>query len=185
MLYPRLVVVFFSLLLLLVGATPTPKNAFDVSVRADDKASSAQEVLANFKASADPILGQINSMMSNGAATKENITPLLKELTGAINQASQHASSLQARGLITRKRSLGDVVALAVTILTAINATLLSLIASGLGLGSLITVVVGAVGNLLGLLEALVPGLLALVLPLLTGIAGPLLGVVSGLLGIL
>ncbi|KAK0200642.1 hypothetical protein DFS33DRAFT_172208 [Desarmillaria ectypa] len=179
MLRTRLAVLLFSFFVLLVGAIPTPNS---VSARGDEEATSAQDVLLTLKASTDDILPQINSLVANGAATRENVTPHLNKLAEAIERASQSASSLQARGVITRKRSITDVALLAVTILTAINTTLLSLIASGLGLGGLVTVVVGAVGKLLALLEAIAPGLLVLVVKLLVGVVGPLVGVISGLL---
>ncbi|KAK0437626.1 hypothetical protein EV421DRAFT_1738859 [Armillaria borealis] len=140
---------FISLALGLVSATPTP----------DKQSASALAVLTNCKASTDPILAQIDVLVKSKTATTENITPLLTELSVVIQGT---VSSLEVVGTVTSEVSA--VATVAVSILLAINSTLLSLV--GLDLESVISLIGVVVGSLLVTLGAVVPGSLGLVLGL-------------------
>ncbi|SJL14723.1 uncharacterized protein ARMOST_18190 [Armillaria ostoyae] len=142
---------FISLALGLVSATPTP----------DRQLSSALAVLTNCKASTDSILTQINVLVKSKAATTENIAPLLTELSVVIQGT---VGSLEIMGTVTSEASA--IATEAVSILLAINTTLLSLV--GLDLESVISLIGVVVGSLLVTLGAVVPGSLGLVLGLIT-----------------
>ncbi|KAK0216445.1 hypothetical protein EDD85DRAFT_995869 [Armillaria nabsnona] len=166
----RLVLLFFAFITLalgLVSATPTP----------DKQPASALAVLTSCKASTDPILAQINVLVKSKAATTESIAPLLTELSVVIQGT---VTSLEVVGTVAAEASA--VATLAVSIVLAINTTLLSLV--GLDLESVISLIGVVVGSLLVTLGAVVPGSLGLVLGLITqaGVLGPLISVVLGLL---
>ncbi|KAG7443899.1 uncharacterized protein BT62DRAFT_303991 [Guyanagaster necrorhizus] len=167
--------IFASTLVSLVTATPAPRA----------EASSIEGVLQGLKSTTDAILPQINALVANKTATEASVSPLLNQVVSAVNAATLSVTSLQVGGVVVKRDSNGDVAALAASIMTDINTTTQGLTTSGLGLGSLVTVIGVALSQLLVTLEVIVPGLLALVVALLDGVVGTLVSLLSGLLGVI
>ncbi|KAJ7511207.1 hypothetical protein B0H11DRAFT_2386886 [Mycena galericulata] len=182
---------FASLFLLattLASASPAPAPAGLAVVDKRASVSSVEDVITTLQSSTGSILPQINALVSGGTASDANVTPLIGELTAAINTATSSLSSLPA----SSKRQTNQEVANNVAgIITEISTSF-----NGLhgfhppipALAELIISIDVALHELLVGLDIVLAGVLTLVAGLLTGVAILLqelgLGLVIGLLGL-
>ncbi|KAJ6605177.1 hypothetical protein DFH09DRAFT_967063 [Mycena vulgaris] len=182
---------FASLFLFAVTlASASPASAPAGLAVVDKRAFTAdvETVFTTLKSSTDSILPQIDALVSGGTASDVTVTPLIGELTAALNTATASLSSLP----VSFKRQTEDEVATVVAgIITEITTTLNGLSGSATAIpafGTLIIAIDVALEELLVGLDVVLTGVVTLVAGLLTSVAvllGQLdLGLVIGLLGL-
>ncbi|CAK5277784.1 unnamed protein product [Mycena citricolor] len=164
----------------LVAASPTPVAE---ALSVDKRASSADVsgVVTTLQTSVGSILPQIDSLVSSGSATDQTVTPLIGQLTTALDTAVIALGELP----LSRKRQSTDQVAnLVAGIIKDITTTLdgLTQTASTVpGLGGLLAGVDTSLNQVLIGLETLLAGVLNLVANLLVDVAGLLRSLALGL----
>ncbi|KAJ7243070.1 hypothetical protein C8J57DRAFT_1084140 [Mycena rebaudengoi] len=174
---------FASLFLLsatFVSASPT-FNAGLVEKRASN--ADIQTVFTTLKSSTDSILPQITDLVSSGTATDATVTPLINDLTTALNTATTSLGGL-ALPVLSKRQSNDEVAALVAEILTDVTTTLDGLLGSAASipaLGGLLLGVDAALHQVLFGLEILLAGVLNLVATLLVDVAGLLRSLAFGL----
>ncbi|KAJ7432383.1 hypothetical protein B0H11DRAFT_2161819 [Mycena galericulata] len=170
---------FASLLLLsatFVSAIPSPAAV-------DKRASTAdiETVFNTLKSSTDTILPQITALVSGGTATDATVTPLINELTSALETASGSLTDLA----IPLKRQTDDEIATLVAgIITDITNALDGLLGTAStipALGGLLAGIDTSLNQVLLGLEILLAGVLELVANLLVDVAGLLQQLALGL----
>ncbi|KAJ7616639.1 hypothetical protein FB45DRAFT_873088 [Roridomyces roridus] len=183
---------FASLFLLstsLVTASPAPV-ADPAGLTVVDKRASTdiQTVFNTLKNSTDSILPKITALVSAGTATDDTVTPLINDLTAALDTAT---SSLSALPVSTERQTDEDIADLVAGIITDITTALGGLLGTAStipGLGGLLSGIDTSLDQVLLGLETLLAGVLHLVANLLTGVAGLLnqlaLGLTLGTLGL-
>ncbi|KAF7345710.1 Sc15 protein [Mycena venus] len=174
---------FASLFLLsttFVSASPTSADA-GLAVRAST--ADIQTVFNTLKGSTDTILPQITSLVSGGTATDETVTPLINDLTAALDTATASLATLSPIEL--RKRQSDDEIAeLVAGILTDVTNALDGLLGTAStipALGGLLAGVDVSLHQVLLGLEILLAGVLNLVANLLVDVAGLLRSLALGL----
>ncbi|KAJ7183787.1 hypothetical protein C8R46DRAFT_1209927 [Mycena filopes] len=157
----------------------------------DTRASTAdvETVFNTLKSSTDSILPQIDSLVSGGTATDDTVTPLIAELTAALDTATASLGTLALGGL--KRQSDDDVANLVAGIISDITKTLDGLLGTAStipALGGLLAGVDTSLNQVLLGLEILLAGVLNLVANLLVDVAGLLrslaLGLTLGTLGL-
>ncbi|KAJ7768578.1 hypothetical protein DFH07DRAFT_1007767 [Mycena maculata] len=179
---------FVSLFLLsatLASAGPTVSPAGATAVEKGASTASVETVFNTLKGSTGTILPKITALGSSGTASDTSVTPLISELTAAINTASASLAALPTTE--TQKRqSEDDIAILAAGLVTDIANTFNGFPVPGLDV--LLVEVDVALNELLVGLDVLLVGVSVLVSGLLVGVAGVLeglgLGLVLGLLGL-
>ncbi|KAF9262823.1 hypothetical protein L218DRAFT_866859 [Marasmius fiardii PR-910] len=148
----------------LVASTPVaaPLPAFDI-VKRDN--ADIQQVFTTLKGSTDAILPQLGQLATNGSASDDTVTPLINELTSALDQATSSLSTLSPSS--SRKRQSNDDIAnLVAGIITDITNALNQLtgVAGQIpALGGLLAGVDTSLAQVLSGLETLLAGVLRLV----------------------
>ncbi|KAJ7723621.1 hypothetical protein DFH07DRAFT_855672 [Mycena maculata] len=179
---------FVSLFLLsanIASASPTVNPAGATAVEKRASTADIETVFNTLKSSTDTILPQITALGSSGTATDTSVTPLISELTAALNTATASLAALPTTE--TKKRQTEDDIAiLAAGLVTDIANTFNGFPVPGLDV--LLVEVDVALNELLVGLDTLLVGVSVLVAGLLSGVAGVLdglgLGLVLGLLGL-
>ncbi|KAK7000314.1 Sc15 protein [Favolaschia claudopus] len=142
-----------------------------------------EAVLNTLKGSTDSILPQIDALVSGGTASDATVTPLINELTSALDTASASLGGLSP--VSSRKRQSDDDIAnLVAGILTDVTNTLDGLLgeaASIPALGGLLAGVDTSLNQVLVGLETLLAGVLRLVANLLVDVANLLRSLALGL----
>ncbi|KAJ7436086.1 hypothetical protein B0H11DRAFT_1755268 [Mycena galericulata] len=169
---------FASLLLLsatFVSAIPSPV--------VDKRASTAdiETVFTTLKSSTDSILPQITALVSGGTATDATVTPLINELTSALETAS---GSLTGLAIPLKRQTDAEIATLVAGIITDITNALDSLLGTAStipALGGLLAGVDTSLNQVLLGLEILLAGVLELVANLLVDVAGLLQQLALGL----
>ncbi|KAJ7250702.1 hypothetical protein C8J57DRAFT_1451690 [Mycena rebaudengoi] len=172
---------FASLFLLsttFVSASPTPNGDL-----VEKRASTAdiQTVFTTLKSTTDSILPQIADLASSGTATDETVTPLINDLTTALNTATDSLGALPA---LSKRQSDDDVANLVAGIVIDITNVLDGLLGSAStipALGGLLAGVDVALNQVLFGLERLLAGVLNLVATLLVDVANLLRSLAFGL----
>ncbi|KAJ7717859.1 hypothetical protein B0H16DRAFT_1475837 [Mycena metata] len=174
--------------LFFLAATLATASPVAAPAAVDKRASTAavQSVLTTLQSNTNTILPQLNALSTSGTASEANVTPLIGQLTSAINTATSSLSSLPA----SNKRQTEDEVATVVAgIITEIGTTLNVLPIEAIpGLETLIVAVDVALEELLVGLDVVIAGVITLVSGLLVTVSVLLdsvgLGLVLGLLGL-
>ncbi|KAJ7463460.1 hypothetical protein B0H11DRAFT_85422 [Mycena galericulata] len=178
---------FASLFLLaatLASASPAPAPAGIAVVDKRTSTASVENVVTTLKSSTDSILPQIDALASSGKASSATVTPLIGQLTTALNTATASLSSLP----ISSKRQTQDQVATVVAgVITSISTTLNGVSAIP-EFGTFIIPIDVALEELLVGLDVVLAGVLTLVSGLLVSVSVLLnelgLGLVFILLGL-
>ncbi|KIK58218.1 hypothetical protein GYMLUDRAFT_202684 [Collybiopsis luxurians FD-317 M1] len=175
---------FFALFFLFAsfGFVASVPSAATVQKRQDT--ADIETVLNTLKSSTDTILPQITAIGQAGNASDANVTPLINDLTAALDTASSSLTSLQTSSRKARRQSDDDIANLVAGIITDIaNAldTLLGDAAAIPDLGSLLGGVDASLDQVLKGLETLLAGVLTLVANLLVDVAGLLESLALGL----
>ncbi|KAJ6479106.1 hypothetical protein C8R45DRAFT_359077 [Mycena sanguinolenta] len=154
-------------------------------------AADVETVLNTLKSSTDSILPQITALTSAGTATDATITPLINDLTTALDTATSSLGALTPVPVLSGLLSEAAVASLIAGIVTDVAQALdtIPTDASAIpDLSSLLGGVDTALSQVLSGLETLLAGVLALVSVLLADVAGLLnslgLGLTLGLLGL-
>ncbi|KAJ7133364.1 hypothetical protein C8R44DRAFT_611059 [Mycena epipterygia] len=174
---------FASLFLLsttFVSASPAPAAGLSV---VDKRASTAdiETVFNTLKNSTDAILPQITALVTAGNATDDTVTPLINDLTSALNTTTASLTGLSAS---SKRQSDDDVANLVAGIITDIANALDGLLGTAStipGLGELLAGVDTSLNQVLVGLETLLAGVLNLVANLLVDVAGLLRSLAFGL----
>ncbi|KAJ7779328.1 hypothetical protein DFH07DRAFT_950392 [Mycena maculata] len=168
-----------------VSSSPAP--AAGLTVRQASTAD-VETVFNTLKSSTDSILPQITTLASSGTATDATVTPLINDLTAALDTAT---ASLAVLPISLKRQSDDDIAALVAGIITDITNALDSLLATAStipALGGLLDGVDTSLNQVLLGLEILLAGVLSLVANLLVDVAGLLeqlaLGLTLGTLGL-
>ncbi|KAF8060252.1 hypothetical protein FPV67DRAFT_337241 [Lyophyllum atratum] len=182
----------FSLTFTAVSGTPTPKDAVTPAlVKRVGTSSDVQAVFTTLKTSTDSILPQIDSLVSGGTATDATVTPLIRQLTSALDTATSSLTGIQGPVSTNGGPSEDEIAALVAGIVSEIAKTLSGL--QGLSavipsLGPLLAGVNFSLNQVLLGLGILLDGVLTLVATLLASVAGLLrslgLGLLLGSLGL-
>ncbi|KAJ7133357.1 hypothetical protein C8R44DRAFT_772253 [Mycena epipterygia] len=172
----------FLLSMTFVSASPTPAAGLSV---VDKRASTAdvETVFNTLKGSTDSILPQITALVSAGTATDATVTPLINDLTSALDTATASLAGL-ALNPLSKRQSDDDVAALVAGIITDITNALDGLLGTAStipGLGGLLAGVDTSLNQVLLGLEILLAGVLNLVANLLVDVAGLLKSLALGL----
>ncbi|KAK7049163.1 Sc15 protein [Favolaschia claudopus] len=142
-----------------------------------------EAVVNTLKSSTDSILPQIDALVTGGTASDATVTPLINELTSALDTASASLGGLSP--VSSRKRQSDDDIAnLVAGLLTDITNTLDGLLgeaASIPALGGLLVGVDASLNQVLVGLETLLAGVLRLVATLLVDVAALLRSLAFGL----
>ncbi|KAJ7174073.1 hypothetical protein C8R43DRAFT_1058065 [Mycena crocata] len=182
---------FASLFLLsasFVSASPTPAGLAVVDKRAST--ADIQTVFNTLKTSTDSILPQINALVSSGTATDETVTPLVNDLTTALDTATASLAALPATS-VSKRQSDDEIANLVAGIITDVTNALDGLLGTAAtipALGGLLAGIDTSLNQVLLGLEILLAGVLRLVANLLVDVAGLLrslaLGLTLGTLGL-
>ncbi|KAJ7065658.1 hypothetical protein C8F01DRAFT_1351640 [Mycena amicta] len=174
---------FASLFLLastsLVSASPAAAPVAAVDKRAST--ADIQGVLDTLQSSVGSILPQIDSLVSGGTATDATVTPLINDLTAALDTAT---SSLAALPASRKRQSDDDIANLVAGLITDISNTLDGLLGAAItipALGGLLAGVDTSLNQVLKGLETLLAGVLNLVANLLVDVAALLRSLALGL----
>ncbi|KAF5387506.1 hypothetical protein D9757_006533 [Collybiopsis confluens] len=154
------------------------------SVQKRQDTADIETVLNTLKGSTDTILPQITSTGQAGNASDANVTPLINDLTTALNTASSSLTALQTSSRKSRRQSDDDIANLVAGIVTDITNALDTLLGDAAAipeLGSLLGGVDVALDQVLVGLETLLAGVLTLVANLLVDVAGLLKSLALGL----
>ncbi|GAW00228.1 sc15 protein [Lentinula edodes] len=176
---------FFALFFLFTSfgiVSSVPSSAAAVKKRQDT--ADVEIVLNTLKNSTDTILPQITSVGQSGIASDATVTPLINELTTALNTASSSLASLQTSSRKARRQSDDDIANIVAGIITDIADALDTLVGDLSAipdLGSLFDGVDSALDEVLTGLETLLAGVLTLVADLLVDVAGLLESLSLGL----
>ncbi|KAI3611942.1 sc15 protein [Moniliophthora roreri] len=142
-----------------------------------------QTVLTTLKGQTDTILPQITDLSNSGSASDETVTPLLNQLTTALDTATASLAGLEPSS--SRKRQSDDDIAnLVAGIVTDITNALSGLTAQAAAiptLGVLLAGVDTSLAQVLSGLEILLAGVLRLVANLLVDVAALLRSLAFGL----
>ncbi|KAK6980762.1 Sc15 protein [Favolaschia claudopus] len=151
-----------------------------------DKRSSTADIETVFntlKSSTDSILPQINSLVSGGTASDATVTPLINDLTAALDTATASLGELDP--VESRKRQSDDEIAnLVAGILTDITNALDGLLGEAASIPTLGVLLAGidtSLNQVLRGLEQLLAGVLRLVANLLVDVANLLRSLALGL----
>jgi len=142
-----------------------------------------ETVFNTLKGSTDSILPQITSLVSGGNATDDTVTPLINDLTAALDTATASLATLTPVSS-SKRQSDDDIANLIAGIITDITNALDGLLgdaASIPDLGSLLAGVDTSLDQVLVGLETLLAGVLNLVANLLVDVAGLLKSLAFGL----
>ncbi|KAJ7704846.1 hypothetical protein B0H17DRAFT_1126482 [Mycena rosella] len=176
---------FTSLFLLatsFVSASPTPLAGLTA---VEKRASTAdiETVFNTLKSSTDSILPQITALVSGGNATDDTVTPLINDLTGALDTATASLAALPAT-TSSKRQSDDDIANLVAGIITDVTNALDGLLGTAStipALGGLLAGVDTSLNQVLIGLETLLAGVLTLVANLLVDVAGLLKSLALGL----
>ncbi|KAF7364578.1 Sc15 protein [Mycena venus] len=142
-----------------------------------------ESVLNTLKSSTDTILPQITALTSGGTASDATVTPLISDLTAALDTASASLATLSP--VESRKRQSDDDIAnLVAGIVTDVANALDGLLSEAStipDLGTLLAGVDTSLNQVLVGLETLLAGVLNLVATLLVDVAGLLRSLALGL----
>ncbi|KAL0566567.1 hypothetical protein V5O48_015443 [Marasmius crinis-equi] len=173
----------------LVASTPVaaPVPVVDLAKRDN---SDILQVFTTLKGSTDTILPQLNELASNGTASDDTVTPLINQLTDALDLASTGLEGLQSSS--SRKRQSDDEIAsLVAGMVTEIGNTLATLetqVVTIPALPGLLPGIDASLSQVLRGLSTLLAGVLNLVATLLVDVAALLrnlaLGLTLGALGL-
>ncbi|KAJ7439111.1 hypothetical protein FB451DRAFT_1447434 [Mycena latifolia] len=175
---------FTSLFLLastFVAASPAAPLPGSVEKRAST--ADIQTVLTTLQTSTGSILPQIDAVVANGTATDATVTPLINELTAALDTATASLAALPAT-TGSKRQSDDDIANLVAGIITDIANALEGLLGTATtipGLGGLLAGVDTSLNQVLVGLETLLAGVLNLVANLLVDVAGLLRSLALGL----
>ncbi|KAJ7912913.1 hypothetical protein B0H13DRAFT_1712827 [Mycena leptocephala] len=182
---------FASLLLFAATLASTSPTSAPAGLAVVDKRASTADVETVFttlKSSTDSILPQIDALVSGGTASDATVTPLIGELTAALNTATLSLSSLPVSA---KRQTEGKVATVVAGIITEISTTLNGLSGSAMAIPAFGTPIIAidvALNELLVGLDVVLAGVVTLIAGLLTSVAvllGQLgLGLVIGLLGL-
>ncbi|KAJ7676741.1 hypothetical protein DFH06DRAFT_976328 [Mycena polygramma] len=153
----------FLLAVTLASASPasTPAGLAVVDKRASTAA--VQTVFTKLKSSTDSILPQIDALVTGGKASEATVTPLIGELTTALNTATVSLSSLPPS---FKRQTEDEVATLIAGIITEISTTLSGLSGSAAAIpaiGTLIIPIDVALQELLVGLDVVLTGVVTLV----------------------
>ncbi|KAK7455770.1 hypothetical protein VKT23_010801 [Stygiomarasmius scandens] len=159
-----------------------PQGRSDVAIKRQSNAD-VDSVLSTLQDQVGNILPQIDSITSGGNATEDNVTPLIGQLTVALNDAANSLNALSTPGS-SKRQSNDDTANLIAGIVTDITNSLDGLLGSAASiptLGALLSGVDVALNQVLVGLETLLAGVLNLVATLLVDVAHLLRSLAFGL----
>ncbi|KAF8890959.1 hypothetical protein BD779DRAFT_1799304 [Infundibulicybe gibba] len=157
--------------------------------------SEVKAVLKTLKASIDSILPKINDLTSKGAATDATVTPLVNDLTSALNSATSSLGTLkpvdmpeESDEIVTLMSDITDDIA---TTFNNAQNIIISKAFAGIGVAlsgvftalGVVTPFLAIAGLPLGIIAGLLPTVLGLIntlLPVALGLADSLLGGLGG-----
>ncbi|KAJ7581189.1 hypothetical protein C8J56DRAFT_1015903 [Mycena floridula] len=182
MLFSQITAFFlFSLTIGSAVASPTVDSAG--LVKRDN--ADIQAVLTTLKSSTDTILPQITSLAASGNATDDTVTPIINDLTSALDNATSALAALTPSTRRSLKRQSDDDIAnLVAGIVTDIANALDTLLADTSTIPALSTLLAGvdtSLNQVLKGLETLLAGVLNLVANLLVDVAALLRSLAFGL----
>ncbi|KAJ4475663.1 hypothetical protein J3R30DRAFT_3501741 [Lentinula aciculospora] len=166
---------FFALFFILASfgiVSSVPSSAAVVQER--QGITDIELVLNTLTSSTNNILPQITSLGQSGSASEANVTPLINELTAALNTASSSLASLKASDHKVRRESDADISFVVAGLVTDITHALDSILADASHiptLGPLLSGVDVALDEVLAGVEILLAGVLTLVASLLVNVA--------------
>ncbi|THU82864.1 hypothetical protein K435DRAFT_608771, partial [Dendrothele bispora CBS 962.96] len=140
-------------------------------------------VLDTLQGQVGTILPQIDSLVSGGNVSEDSVTPLIGQLTVALNNAANDLANIPASGS-SKRQSDDDTANLVAGIVTDITNSLNGLLGSAASiptLGALLSGVDVSLNQVLVGLETLLAGVLNLVATLLVDVAGLLRSLAFGL----
>ncbi|TDL20465.1 hypothetical protein BD410DRAFT_725859 [Rickenella mellea] len=156
--YSRIVSLFLVFLSFCLATLANPVNKRDNAA--------IEAVFTTLKASSDTILPQITSLASGGTATDDTVTPLINDLTAALDTATASLGALDATSILKKRQSSDDIANLVAGIITDITNALDSLLGTAStipALGGLLAGVDTSLNQVLKGLEQLLAGVLNLV----------------------
>ncbi|THU99750.1 hypothetical protein K435DRAFT_658317 [Dendrothele bispora CBS 962.96] len=171
MMFSRVFSLFFFLTCFLtfsfVASNPItfPQARSDIVAAAKPQKANVASVLNTLQGQVSDILPQIDSLVSSGNATEDSVTPLIGQLTVALNNAANDLTHIPASGL-SKWQSNDEIANLVAGIVTDITNTLDGLLGSAASiptLGALLSGLNVALNQVLVGLETLLAGVLNLV----------------------
>ncbi|THV03767.1 hypothetical protein K435DRAFT_650590 [Dendrothele bispora CBS 962.96] len=143
-----------------------------------------ESVLNDLQDQVGTILPQIDALVSGGNATDDTVTPLITQLTDALNATTASLADLNTSSTSTKRQSNDDIANLVAGIVTDIANSLNGLLGSAdsiPALGTLLSGVDFSLNQVLVGLETLLAGVLNLVATLLVDVAALLRSLAFGL----
>ncbi|KAK7006409.1 Sc15 protein [Favolaschia claudopus] len=143
-----------------------------------------ETVFNTLKSSTDSILPQINSLVAGGTASDATVTPLINDLTAALDTATASLASLDPVGESSKRQSDDEIANLVAGILTDITNALDGLLGEAASIPTLGVLLAGidtSLNQVLRGLEQLLAGVLRLVANLLVDVANLLRSLALGL----
>ncbi|KAF5362623.1 hypothetical protein D9758_009625 [Tetrapyrgos nigripes] len=155
----------------------------DISFGKRQSNADIQSILTDLQSQVGGILPQIDALVSGGNASDDTVTPLINQLTSALNDSASSLSGLSSSSS-SKRQSNDDIANLVAGIITDITNSLDGLLGQAASiptLGALLSGVDISLNQVLVGLETLLAGVLNLVATLLVDVAGLLRSLAFGL----